>query len=87
MFRILLITILIINHLSGAVGGNSVAEVSSFIYSVKQNGNGLVRYSTPDYSFKSIDGKNGKTYKNRTKIDNEFKILKNMKKWSKVIDL
>ena len=29
----------------------------------KKNGNGLVSYSTPDYSFKSVDGKNGKTYK------------------------
>ena len=63
MFRILLITILIINYLSGSVGGSSVDGVSSFVYSVKQNGNGLVSYSTPDYSFKSVDGKNGKTYK------------------------
>ena len=63
MFRILLITILIINRLSGAVGGSSVSEISSFVYSVKQNGNGLVRYTPPEYSFKSVDGKNGKTYK------------------------
>ena len=63
MFRILILSIFYVCSLPAAVGDNSVAEDSGFTYSLKENGNGTVRYLTPEYSLQSVIDEDGNTYK------------------------
>ena len=63
MFRILILSIFYVCSLPAAVGDNSVAEDSGFTYSLKENGNGTVRYLTPEYSLQSVIDADGNTYK------------------------
>ena len=51
MFRILILSIFFICNLTAAVGDNSVTEDSGFKYSLKENGNGSVRYINPEYDY------------------------------------
>ncbi|SUZ94723.1 uncharacterized protein METZ01_LOCUS47577, partial [marine metagenome] len=63
MFRILILSIFFICNLTAAVADIPVNEESGFTYSLKENGNGSVRYLTPEYSFQSFIGTDGNTYK------------------------
>ena len=63
MFRILILSIFYVCSLPAAVGDNSVTEDSGFTYSLKENGNGTVRYLTPEYSLQSVIDEDGNTYK------------------------
>ena len=69
MYRILPVIVLIINFLFGGTGDDIISKDSAFKYSIKENGNGLIRYSMPDYSFESTDGANGKIYKKPILLD------------------
>ena len=63
MFRILILSIFYVCSLPSAVGDNSVTEHSGFTYSLKEHGNGTVRYLTPEYSLQSVIDADGNTYK------------------------
>ena len=63
MFRILILSIFYVCSLPAAVGDNSVTEDSGFTYSLKEHGNGTVRYLTPEYSLQSVIDADGNTYK------------------------
>ena len=49
--------------LFSAESPTGVTNDTGFQYSVKSNGNGLVKFSSPDYTFDSFDGDDGKIYK------------------------
>ena len=46
--------------LFSAESPTEVTNDTGFQYSVKSNGNGLVKFSSPEYSFDSFEGDNGK---------------------------
>ena len=49
--------------LFSAESPTGVANDTGFQYSVKSNGNGLVKFSSPEYTFDSFEGDDGKIYK------------------------
>ena len=64
MFRILIVSIFYVcSSLPAAVGDNSATEDFGFAYSLKANGNGTVRYVTPEYSLESVIDADGNTFK------------------------
>ena len=63
MLRILIVSIFYVCSLPAAVGDNSATEDFGFAYSLKANGNGTVRYVTPEYSLESVIDADGNTFK------------------------
>ena len=63
MFRILISLMLFLGSLLAAVGGNLVQKDLGFRYSIKENGNGSVKYNIPEYSLESFAAEDGKLYK------------------------
>ena len=49
--------------LFGAESPANVSNDNGFNYSVKSNGNALVRFTNPEYAFDEVSDKNGKAYK------------------------
>ena len=69
MFRILISLILFLGSLLAAVGDNLVQMDLGFRYSIKENGNGSVKYNIPEYSLQSFTTDDGKVYKKPVMID------------------
>ena len=42
---------------------SNVSNHNGFNYIVKNNGNGCIKFSNPDYTFESIEAENGSLYK------------------------
>ena len=69
MFRILLSVILLLAKLQATAGDNLVEKDFGFSYSLKENGNGSVKYNIPEYSLQSFTADDGKVYKKPVMID------------------
>ena len=69
MFRILLSAILLVAKLQAAAGDNLVQKDLGFRYSLKENGNGSVKYNIPEYSLQSFITDDGKVYKKPVMMD------------------
>jgi hypothetical protein len=69
MFRILIVSIFYFCSLLTGVADIPVNKESGFTYSLKENGNGSVRYLTPEYSFQSVIDADGNTYKRPTLLN------------------
>ena len=69
MFRILISLILFLGSIPAVAGDNLVHKDLGFRYSLKENGNGSVRYITPEYSLESFTSEDGKVYKKPVMMD------------------
>ena len=69
MFRILLPIIFIIANLQAAAGDNLVQKDLGIRYSLKENGNGSLKYNIPEYSFETFTSEDGKVYKKPVMMD------------------
>ena len=58
--------------LFSAESPTEVTNDTGFQYSFKSNGNGLVKFSTPEYTFDSFEGDDGKIYKKPVLSNSSF---------------
>ena len=58
-----IISHIVLSLLFSAESPTEVTNDTGFQYSVKSNGNGLVKFSSPEYSFDSFESDNGKIFK------------------------